>query len=165
MEELLQVSLAVSLKDGPPEFNGLEVFSTVVDGDFIPVAPSILFKTGGFFDIPLIIGWNSDDASRFVPTNTQAEADVVNDMHQIFPRFTNSTLTHILELYPSSDFMAEPAENVTAQFAKLLRVAQNIEFTCPSLRCPHCELSAKSRVRTNLSYLIQVSRDSVAANP
>jgi len=144
MEELLQVSLAVSLKDDPPEFNGLEVFSTVVDGDFIPVAPSILFKTGGFFDIPLIIGWNSDDASRFVPTNTQMEADVVNDLHQIFPRLTNPTLTHIPEL---------------------LRVAQNIEFTCPSLRCPHCELPAKSRVRTNLSYLIQVSRNSVAANP
>jgi hypothetical protein len=69
----------------------------------------------------------------FAPAATQTESDVITIVHQTLPHLTNATLAHILKLYPSSDFMPGPAENVTAQFARLPRMARDIEFICPAL--------------------------------
>lgn len=132
LEDLLAVSLTVA-NEVVPQLNGEAAYVPVVDGNFIPDAPSILLNSGRFSDVPLVIGWNNDDATLLLPTNTPSESDVVNGIHSLLRHLTNSTLDHILELYPLSDFIADPAKNVTAEFARLSRIGRDTQFTCPSL--------------------------------
>lgn len=132
LESLLDISLNVAAANDPFSPVG-EFFTPVVDGDFIPLEPSLLVQSGRFLKVPMIIGWNTDDGSLFVPPTVQTDADVVAFFVKIFPHLTKSTTTRILQLYPLSDFPAIPAQNASAQFLQASRIFRDIEFTCPSL--------------------------------
>ncbi len=55
------------------------MYSTpVLDGDFIPDAPSKLIATGQFArNIPIIQGWNENDGSLFTPSSIMDEVGVL----------------------------------------------------------------------------------------
>ena len=132
LESLLDVELAVGASQSA-FIDGLEAFGPVVDGDFIPDAPSRLVQSGRFVETPLIIGWNHDDGSLFTPTSIATQQDVSKLLVKYFPALTKQTLNHILSLYPVSDFSAIPSANVTAQWSRASRIFRDMQFTCPSL--------------------------------
>jgi carboxylesterase type B len=131
LESLLDISLNVQSASDP--FIIGEFFTPVVDGDFIPLEPSLLVQSGRFSKLPMIIGWNDDDGSLFAPPTVQTDAEVIAFFVKIFPNLTSATTKRILDLYPLSDFPAIPSENASAQFLRTSRIFRDVEFTCPSL--------------------------------
>lgn len=110
-----------------------EVFAPVVDGDFIPAAPSALFQSRRFSHVPMMIGWNNDDGSLFTPPTIETEENMVAFLHFFFAGISNSTMRTLLELYPQAGFDGNPAANLSSEWARTSRILRDIEFTCPSL--------------------------------
>ena len=112
---------------------GFDVFIPSVDHDFIPAAPSELVRSGRFCrNVPLITGWNPNDASLFVDS-TLTNSTVIPYFGQTYPGITNSTLTQMLSLYPESEFTETPGSNATAAYYRVSRIQRDFGFVCPSL--------------------------------
>ncbi|KAG0647212.1 Secreted lipase [Hyphodiscus hymeniophilus] len=131
LESLLNTSLAVQAVDNVNAIG--EFYTPTVDGDFIPLEPSLLVQSGQFSKVPMMLGFNRDDGTLFVSPTVNTEEDVAAVFTGLFPNLKKSTTTRILELYPLIDFPAIPAENASAQFVRASRIYRDIEFTCPSL--------------------------------
>lgn len=79
----------------------------------------------------MILGWNEDDGSLFVPTtNFTTESAVIAYVRTEWPGLTNKNITEILNLYPSSDFQSMVE---SPQFFRAARVFRDIKFTCPQI--------------------------------
>jgi carboxylesterase type B len=131
-EELVQVQLEVA-GTRAPLVDGFLAFLPAVDGDFLPAAPSQLYRTGQVSKVPLIIGWNHNDGSLFTSPTIETEEDVVSDLMLVFPTISNATIQELLLLYPSQEFQADPADSITVEFARASEIVRDILFTCPSL--------------------------------
>ena len=167
LESLLNVSQAVEAANDPNIIG--EFYTPTVDGDFIPLEPSLLVKSGMFSKVPMIIGWNKDDGALFVPQTVQTDNEVIAVFTSLFPKLKESTITQILELYPLVDFLAIPSQNASAQFLRTSRIYRDIEFTCPTLFLAthavdqgretkflpiyHSSASQKTPLQTVLGYL------------
>jgi carboxylesterase type B len=99
--------------------NDGDVFLPVVDQDFLPDLASNLVSSGKSPKMPLILGWDENDATIILaaepftfnePADTQALVSVV------YPYLTSSTVSTLLELYPSTDFQANDTANRSAEF-------------------------------------------------
>ncbi|KAE9365784.1 putative lipase [Stipitochalara longipes BDJ] len=122
LESLLQAEVAVSAKDS---------FNPIVDGDFIPAAPSTLFQTERISHVPLVIGWNNNDDSFFLPASIETEDDTIAFLQSA--GLTNTTIHTILNLYPLTEFHGNPAANHSSQWTRASRIGRDLEFTCPSI--------------------------------
>ena len=102
----------------------------VVDGDFLPAAPSELIQKGRFANITTIIGWAQDDANPFTDSSIASNEDNFKFFSAYLPGFTEANVNKLLSLYPVSDFKADPTANLTAQFYRSGRILRDIIFTC-----------------------------------
>ncbi|KAF7979258.1 hypothetical protein HWV62_42932 [Athelia sp. TMB] len=130
METLLKATIAWAYAVAPPF--GFSTFFGVVDGDFIPEAPSVLVKTGQFArDVSVIVGWNADDSSFFTSPTISTDADVAASLNQ-FPALKNSTIARILDMYPVAEFAGAvmPNDIVTAQYYRASRILRDLTVTC-----------------------------------
>ncbi|KAF7984457.1 hypothetical protein HWV62_14552 [Athelia sp. TMB] len=130
METLLNATIARAYAVAPPF--GFSTFFGVVDGDFIPAAPSVLVKTGQFArDVSVIVGWNADDSSFFTSPAISTDADVAASLNQ-FPALKNSSIAHILDMYPVAEFAGAvlPNDTVTAQYYRASRILRDLTVTC-----------------------------------
>ena len=167
LETLLPIALAQASKFSPPY--GVGVSHPVLDGDFIPSQPSRLILNGSFVKgsvfrwallrdiqtyvlegISLIVFWNEDDGSQFLPSSINSEAAV----EAFFSgRFGNSTRDQLLSLYPVEDFEAQAQvlknSTITAQYYRASRIQRDYNFACPSLNLTY-EFSRQS---TNHTYV------------
>ncbi|KAF7984454.1 hypothetical protein HWV62_14546 [Athelia sp. TMB] len=133
METLLNATIARAYAAVPPF--GFDTFIGVVDGDFIPSAPSVLVKTGQFArDVSVIVGWNADDSSFFTSPTISTDADVAAALHQL-AALKNSTIARILDMYPVAEFTGDvlPNDTVTAQYYRASRIQRDLTFTCPGV--------------------------------
>ena len=107
----------------------------MVDGDFIPDAPSTLVANGQFArDVSIIQGWNEDDGSIFTPTTIFDETAIASFLRSYTPGLSDPSLASIFKLYPLSDFAPFPAQRIDAQYVRASRIFRDIVFTCPALR-------------------------------
>uniref|UniRef100_A0A0W0F2A9 Carboxylic ester hydrolase n=1 Tax=Moniliophthora roreri TaxID=221103 RepID=A0A0W0F2A9_MONRR len=92
-----------------------DAYLPVVDGDFLPLAPSNMTRRGLFPKMPVIMGWTEDDGTLLMPTSTNSTTDTENYVRQRWTGLTNSSLTTLFSLYPSSDFQPG-STNLSAEF-------------------------------------------------
>ena len=159
--------MAQASKLSPPY--GVGYIHPTLDGDFIPSQPSRLILDGSFVKgngfrwallrdiqtyviegISLIVFWNEDDGSQFLPSSINSEAAV----EAFFSReFGNSTRDQLLSLYPVEDFEAQAQvlknSTITAQYYRASRIQRDYLFACPALNLTY-EFSRQS---TNQTYL------------
>ncbi|KAG8531738.1 uncharacterized protein KY384_003370 [Bacidia gigantensis] len=113
---------------------GFDVFIGNAGDDFIPAAPSELVRSGRFCrNVPLIIGWNLNDASLFTDSSL-TDSTVASYFRESFPGLTNDTLAKMLSLYPASEFTTMPGSNASAGYYRASRIERDIEFVCPALQ-------------------------------
>ena len=166
LETLLPAALAQASKLSPPY--GVNVIHPILDGDFIPIEPSTLILEGSFVKgnvfrwallgdtqtyvlegISLIVFWNEDDGSQFLPSTINSEAAVEAFFSQ---EFGNSTRDQLLPLYPVEDFEAQAQvlknSTITAQYYRASRIQRDYLFACPSLNLTY----EFSRQTTNQTY-------------
>jgi carboxylesterase type B len=135
METLLNVtSLFISettaLTDG-------DVFLPTVDQDFLPCLASELVSSGKFPTMPLILGWEEDDGTLFTPPALSTPEDTQAFVSLFWPNLHSSTVSQLLDLYPSTDFQANAVANLSAEFYRGAAIFRDIVFVCPSLFFGH----------------------------
>ena len=115
-------------EDGPDANVGDE-WLPMVDGDFLPAAPSQLIAEGRFAKVPTMAGWCEGDGNFFVG-NPKTDQDVHDYFKAYLPGFTTDNLNKLLDLYPVSDFSANPSAGLSAQLYRAGRMLRDILFTC-----------------------------------
>ena len=103
-----------------------DIWLPVVDGDFLPAAPSELIATGRFYNTTTMIGWCQDDTTFFIGddvTNASATRAYFEDY---LPGFTTSNLNKLLDMYPESEFEPAYFANGTIALDKEVRRAGRI---------------------------------------
>lgn len=116
-----------------------DIFFPVVDGDFIPEAPSTLLRTGQFHtNISIIAGWAYNDGSIFTSPTLNSSEEVQEFVLADYPHLNSSTLMTLISLYPVSDFTAT-AENVSISpyFLQAAEIYRDVNFACPAVDIAH----------------------------
>lgn len=130
-DTLMDASLATYI--GDTAHNIGDIWLPAVDGDFLPAAPSELIREGRFANVTTLIGWTEDDVSYL----TEPSIKTANDTRDFFlsytPGLTPANVDTLLSLYPVSDFQADAAADLSAEFYRTARIFRDILMTCPPL--------------------------------
>ncbi|XXG98130.1 Suppressor of Sensor Kinase (SLN1) [Hypoxylon texense] len=112
-----------------------DLWLPVVDGDFLPEAPSLLLADGKFAaHVTAMMGWCEDDVTFFTDTAI-ATADDTRDFIQTYvPNVSPANVDELLSLYPVGDFAADPAADLSAEFYRAARVFRDIIMVCEPVR-------------------------------
>ena len=97
LDEIRSVS-AEAIQDSVPAFYTFTIWP-VADGEFIKGDSYELYQKGKFNDVPMLIGFNSDEGNFFVPAQTKLGADGFQDMVKNEYGIAAET---ILKAYPHS---------------------------------------------------------------
>lgn len=77
-------------------------FQPVIDGDggMIPVAPIEIIRNGSWNSMPMIIGYNTDEGTTFVPHSIDDPKEFTEVFTNLLPQFSKSDLDKLQEMYP-----------------------------------------------------------------
>lgn len=100
----------------------------VVDGDFLPAAPSELLAQGRFANVTTMILWCNDDMQYYTPPTINSTQDTYDFVHSYLPAITNESIEGLLALYPSSEFHANA--NLSSEFYRSARIFRDVLMTC-----------------------------------
>jgi carboxylesterase type B len=126
MKSLLSASVATYNGD----LNFGDIWLPVVDGDFLPIAPSQLIKEGRFANVTMTIGWCEDDMEAFVDPGVKTPADTRQLLVNYIPNVSSGNMDTLLSLYPSSDFHDDTAAGLSREFYRTSRIYRDILMTC-----------------------------------
>ncbi|KAF7188014.1 Secreted lipase [Pseudocercospora fuligena] len=105
-----------------------------VDGDFIPAAPSTLLASKRFYNVTTMLGWCEDDTTYFVYPPVSTSNETTAFFKQYLPNFTPSNLTHLLSMYPKSDFHNKNFPNGSLELPREMyragRILRDILMVC-----------------------------------
>ncbi|KAI3321813.1 putative lipase [Xylariaceae sp. AK1471] len=128
METLLNVSIATYNSDIAHNIG--DIWLPVVDGDFLPAAPSQLIKEGRFAKVTTMIGWCENDLTLFTDSSITTDEQAHAFIQEYVPDVTSENVDKLLSLYPVSEFEANEAANLSSQFYRTARVFRDILMTC-----------------------------------
>ncbi|KAJ8123884.1 hypothetical protein ONZ43_g269 [Nemania bipapillata] len=128
METLLDAS--VSTYVGDIAHNAGDIWLPVVDGDFLPAAPSELIRDGKFANVTTMIGWCEDDLTAFTDTTITTAGEVHDFIQAYIPTMTSANVDRFLSLYPISDFTANEEANLSSQFYRAAKAFRDILMVC-----------------------------------
>jgi carboxylesterase type B len=115
--------------------NGGDVWLPTVDGDFLPAPPSQLIRERRFVSIPgqvrsVMMGWTDADTGQFVDTAITSDEDTRRTLAESLPELSAAGMEKLLSLYPVSDFAADPAANLSAEFYRVARITRDMMMVC-----------------------------------
>lgn len=112
-----------------------DLWLPAVDGDFLPEAPSMLLADGRFArGVTAVMGWCEDDVTFFTDAAIATADDTRDFVRTYVPNVSPSNVERLLSLYPTADFAADPAANLTAEFYRAARVFRDIIMVCEPVR-------------------------------
>ncbi|KAH9827508.1 Carboxylesterase, type B [Teratosphaeria destructans] len=144
-DQLLDAQTATGSSD--PDANNGDEWLPIVDGDFLPDAPSTLIQQGRFANITAVMGWTEDDCNPFVPTTITTANDTRDFIMQFNPGLAAANVQKMLELYPVSEFPAtvHPSANLSAEFYRSARMYRDILMVCQPYYFGHAITEKKGR--------------------
>ncbi len=107
-----------------------DIWLPVVDGDFLPAAPSALIRAGSFANVTTMIGWCQNDVTIFTEASIKTPNDTREFIAAYAPDLTLANVDGLLELYPVSDFDTEATAVLSSEFFRAARVLRDILMTC-----------------------------------
>jgi carboxylesterase type B len=115
--------------------NGGDVWLPTVDGDFLPAPPSQLIRERRFVSVPgqvrsVMMGWTDDDTGQFVDPAITTDEDTRRTLAESLPELSAAGMEKLLSLYPVSDFAADPAANLSAEFYRVARITRDMMMVC-----------------------------------
>lgn len=113
MQALLNASIATYFDDIAHNIG--DIWLPVVDGDFLPAAPSQLIKDGKFANVTTMIGWDQDDLAFFTDTSIKTAQQAHDFIQAYAPDMTSANVDKFLSLYPVSEFAANEAAGLSSQ--------------------------------------------------
>ncbi|KAF7562671.1 hypothetical protein G7046_g1491 [Stylonectria norvegica] len=131
METFLNASISTYLSD--IEHNIGDIWLPVVDGDFLPAAPSQLIKEHRFANVTTMIGWCQDDLTFFTDTNIKTPEDTSDFISAYAPGLTERSVDKLLALYPSSEFLPNKDAGLSGEFYRSARIFRDVLMVCQPL--------------------------------
>ncbi|KAI0838353.1 carboxylesterase family protein [Hypoxylon sp. FL0890] len=126
---------AIEYADTFSSLGGFGTFRPTAPSAFIPDVPSVLLHNGSFRkDVDILIGWNENDGSIFVPPNTNGTEGFNATIKALFPGLSNISFHNLTELYPASNFSDDAEGGTDRNFFRASQVVRDAYFACPSLR-------------------------------
>ncbi|ROW04066.1 hypothetical protein VSDG_01168 [Cytospora chrysosperma] len=110
-----------------------DIWLPVVDGDFLPAAPSELIRQGRFANITTMFGWCDDDLTVFADNYVETANDTYNFVQTYIPTMSSDNVAKLLSLYPSDEFTANVTANLSSEFYRAARIFRDILMTCPPI--------------------------------
>lgn len=107
-----------------------DIWLPVVDGDFLPAAPSQLIKEHRFANVTTMIGWCEDDVTFFTDTTIKTPDDTLEFISSYIPGVTGENIQKLLSLYPASDFPENKTAGLSSEFYRSARIFRDIIMTC-----------------------------------
>lgn len=127
------VNLAVEQQVDSYSNNDGDIYLPTVDQDFLPMKASKLLARGEFAKVPLMAGWMENDATLFTFTTIETADDTRDFISLYYKAVNTTTLTDLLDLYPISEFQANPSANLSAEFYRSSQIFRDIFLTCPAV--------------------------------
>lgn len=128
MEKALNASLDTYESDIAHNIG--DIWLPVVDGDFLPAAPSKLIKEHRFANVKTMIGWCQDDVTFFTDFTIATPDDSFNFMSAYLPDVTKKNIKKLLSLYPVSEFPANQEAGLSSEFYRTARAFRDVLMTC-----------------------------------
>ncbi|PFH59241.1 hypothetical protein XA68_12640 [Ophiocordyceps unilateralis] len=128
METLLNASLATYKNDIAHNIG--DIWLPVVDGDFLPSAPSQLINQGRFANVTTMMGWCEHDVTFFTDTKIKTSEDTTKFIAAYAPDLSESNLHRLLSLYPVSDFRPNQGAGLSSEFYRAATIFRDILMTC-----------------------------------
>ncbi|KAI0140042.1 carboxylesterase family protein [Hypoxylon sp. NC0597] len=107
-----------------------DIWLPVVDGDFLPAAPSQLIAEGKFANVTTMMGWCENDVTFFTDTSIATPQDTRNFVHSYLPGLSSDHVDTLLSLYPSTEFAADEAAELSSEFYRSARIFRDILMVC-----------------------------------
>ena len=121
---------SIDTYSGTIDYNIGDSWLPVVDGDFLPAAPSTLVAEHRMANITTMGGWADDDVGFFTDRTIMTANDTYAFFSSYLPDMNDSSLRALLSQYPVSDFQANAAANLSAEFARSARIFRDVLMTC-----------------------------------
>lgn len=131
MSTLLKGSIATYAAD--ISHNIGDIWLPVVDGDFLPAAPSTLIREHRFANVTTMMGWCDDDVTFFTDQTIRTASDTRAFISSYAPNLSARTLDTLLALYPPPEFPPNKAANLSAEFYRSARILRDILMVCQPL--------------------------------
>lgn len=131
MKTLLDAAIATKLDDIAHNIG--DIWLPVVDGDFLPAAPSELIRDGRFAKMPTMMSWTDDDLNVYVDLNITTAEDTHDLISSYIPNVTSENIDRLLALYSVSDFSGRENEVASAEFFRSGRIIRDIIMVCEPL--------------------------------
>ncbi|KAI1185565.1 putative lipase [Nemania serpens] len=128
---LLDASVATYVPDIAHNIG--DIWLPVVDGDFLPAAPSQLIREGRFANVTTMIGWCDNDLTAFTDTTITTDEQVHDFIQAYVPTMTKANVNKLLSLYPISEFKPNKAGNLSSQFYRAAQIFRDILMVCQPL--------------------------------
>ncbi len=128
MQTVLNASIATYKSDIAHNIG--DIWLPVVDGDFLPAAPSALIRDRRFANVTTMIGWCRNDVTVFTEASIKTPNDTRNFISAYAPDLTPANVDGLLALYPVSDFVTEATTVLSSEFFRAARVFRDILMTC-----------------------------------
>lgn len=111
-----------------------DIWLPVVDGDFLPAAPSVLTKEHRFAkNVTTMISWADSDVAYYTDSSIATAQDTRKFMSGYLPYVTPANIDTLLGLYPVAEFEAEAGRSkgtLSAEFFRSARMFRDVLMTC-----------------------------------
>ncbi|KAM3423716.1 Carboxylic ester hydrolase [Cercospora zeina] len=109
----------------------------VVDGDFLPEAPSELIAKGKLAGVDLIVGWTHNDATQYTAESLDDNATARSFIEAYLPALNSSNVDLALSLYSQSDFHdsfnPDGSVAIAAEIYRAAKIWRDVMFTCSAV--------------------------------
>ncbi|KAF1994169.1 putative lipase [Amniculicola lignicola CBS 123094] len=128
-ETLFNASYKTYIADG--KHNLGDIWLPVVDGDFLPAAPSQLIREGRFGNATYMMGYTDGDVNFYTDFGIATWEDAFTFLQGYMPFVPALAIRELLDLYPADEFMpGPPSTNLTVEFFRAARVFRDVLMTC-----------------------------------
>lgn len=107
-----------------------DIWLPSVDGDFLPNAPSVLIKQSKYAQVTAMMGWCENDLARFIDPGVQTSKDTKKTVQDYARDMSPENVKQLLSLYPVSDFHANKAAGLSAEFYRSAQILRDILMVC-----------------------------------
>jgi para-nitrobenzyl esterase len=116
-------------------------FGPVIDGYVLPDDPGVLLGTGSQAKVPLLIGYNADEAFFYRNESPRTRAGYLDFVHKLFPQ---ELVDKVLTMYPAADDASAAAA--------VLRLFSDFRFITPTV------LTARAASKVTDVYVYRFTR-------
>lgn len=108
-----------------------DIWLPVVDGDFLPDAPSKLIAEGRFGNATYMLGWTHSDVNFFTNFSIATAQDTSAFVRGYLPAMPAEEIEDgLLPLYPVDEFTPPLGTNLTAEFYRSATIFRDILMVC-----------------------------------